>query len=92
MTAPTERAVQVAKAALMEAGRPDLAAGVYPSSAGWPSHALLGGWCTAGQHHGAEGDLMIKAFVLGHRAAGHEVAVYIDNRCCGLHLRWPVAA
>lgn len=58
-------AVQVAKAALLEVGRADLAERVQPNRAGWPSI-----------RHGADDhDVIVKAFYLGHKATGHDCRI-----------------
>lgn len=55
--------VDVARAALLEVGRPDLAAAVFANRAGNPRV----GWPL---YH--EADTLVPAFVLGHQATGHD--------------------
>ena len=53
--------VEVARAALCEAGREDLAAGVEANKAGWPSVV----------HTSVDRDVIAKAFWLAHIATCH---------------------
>jgi hypothetical protein len=59
---PDTLAVNVAKAALMEMGRADLARGVRTNRAGVPTL-----W-----HASSDSAVVAKAFLLGHQAAGHD--------------------
>ena len=63
------RAVPIAKAALIEAGRPDLAARVEINRAGWPMMA----------HTDSEHDVIVRAFWLGHVSSGHRAHIGVDD-------------
>ena len=79
--------VAVAKAALCEAGRPDLARGVYDFGNGHPAHKLVGGWGHVPLWRQPDREILLRAFVLAYRANGMEVEVYhnpFGDRC----LRW----
>lgn len=62
-------AVPVAIAALVEAGRPDLASRVNPNRAGWPSM----------RHCDADHDVVVRAFWLGHLSSGHKCRIDTDE-------------
>lgn len=62
------QAVVVARAALIDAGRPDLAARVNENRAGWPTMA----------HTDAEQDIVVHAFWLGHISTGHRAHIGSD--------------
>lgn len=65
ITEPTI-AVKVAIGALCEVGRPDLAMRVNQNRGGWPSMA----------HADADADVVVvKAFWMGHVAAGHRAQI-----------------
>jgi hypothetical protein len=64
----TTTAVTVARAALIEAGRPDLAARVNENKAGWPTMA----------HTDGEHEIVVRAFWLGHISTGHRAAIERD--------------
>lgn len=59
---PDTVAVLVARAALMEVGRPDLAAATVPNRAGMPSS----------HHDDADTPILVRAYLLGHLAEGHD--------------------
>lgn len=66
--------VEVAMAALCEAGRPDLANRVYANRAGWPSMA----------HADNDTDVVVRAFWLAHKSTGHRCdiapCITVDGR------------
>lgn len=62
--------VEVAKAALCEIGRPDLALGVKPNKAGNPS--IPGIWPASPFRPVEEQAVIVRAFLLAHRSAGHD--------------------
>jgi hypothetical protein len=65
----TSLAVTVARAALTEAGRPDLAIRVNENRAGWPSM----------RHSNGEHETVVRAFWLGHIATGHQATIGTDD-------------
>lgn len=70
--------VEIAKAALMEAGRPDIAASVLPNRAGVPGAYWL-------EDHPEDEDVIVRAFLMGHLAMRH-VAHRRIGVCC--HTCW----
>lgn len=66
-----QRMLLVAKAALSEAGRPDLAAEVSTDGNGNP--AILHGWFVPNR------DVILRAFTLAHESVGQQVTVYYES-------------
>lgn len=79
-------AVDIARTSLIEQGRPDLADRVRPNRKGWPSI----------EHCNMEQDrvVIVRAFLLAHKAAGHHRARYYQDGflCLDCHPRaeWEV--
>jgi hypothetical protein len=71
-------AVTVARAALCEAGRPDLARGVRANKIGVPSL----------RHQDQDHQVVVKAFLLGHLAAGHQARIINDGGGIGCDECW----
>lgn len=64
--------LEVARAALCEAGRPDLAEGVYVIGLdGAPNHRKV-----IAELNTEDRDLLLRAFLLAHQAAGQETRTY----------------
>ena len=61
-------AVDVARAALCEVGRPDIAERVRANRSGWPSV----------KHGDDDHDVIVRAFLLAHLSAGHHARASID--------------
>ena len=65
--------VDIAQAALCEAGRPDLAIGVHPNKIGAPSRKGT---------PLADFPIVARAFYLAHRGAGHQCHRYGESFIC----------
>ena len=66
---PDTQAVVVARAALMEVGRADLARLTHTNRVGMPS----------ARHDDSDTGVLVRAFCLGHVAAGHDAKVVHHN-------------